>query len=183
MASGFKINKSEIAKMQRELQREFNKRPITIPVRAERPRTTRPFFAQSMDAEPEATNIYNGPVFNGDMTGARIAFGNSGDVSQGDSTTEQVTPGFEALAELLTKLIPQLPAFGLEEDEAVEAATVATEILAEIVEEEPDAGVVRRGLRSLKGILAPVAIKSADGAGDGASELARDFVSGLNLPF
>jgi hypothetical protein len=93
-----------------------------------------------------------------------------------------VAPGFEALAELLTQLIRDLPAIHLPEDEAVDATTAATELLGELVQEAPDPGVIRRGLQSIKGVLASVALTAVAGAEAGAGDLARHYVNSLHLP-
>lgn len=40
MSSGFKINKQGIARMMRDIQREMDKHPVTVPVKAQTPEIT-----------------------------------------------------------------------------------------------------------------------------------------------
>ena len=56
------INRAGIAQMMREIQREFDKHPIKVPVDSDRLSTG-------------TTTIFNGPVIHGDANGAQLAWG------------------------------------------------------------------------------------------------------------
>lgn len=130
------------------------------------------FAANSGKSGTATTNHYNGPVFQGDMSRAQIAWNNR-DVTQSRSSVEQVTPGFEALAEAVTRTLAQLPLIGLPAEDAEDAAESANEILGEVVSPAPDRGRIRRSLAALRSYLQPVAAQAALGAGDGAHDLAK----------
>jgi hypothetical protein len=119
------------------------------------------FAANSARSGAGTTNNYSAPVFHGDMNGAQIAWGNH-DVTQSQTRLEQVAPGFEALAEAVTRTLAQLPQFGLPAEESEDASASANEILAEVVSSSPD-----------RGFLQPVAVQAALGAGDGSHDLAK----------
>ncbi|RIS06293.1 hypothetical protein [Mycobacteroides abscessus] len=148
MASGFKINKRGIEQMSRELEREFAKHPVRIPLKAD----------TSGVQLPAATTVnnYNGPVINVEGDHAQLAWNNH-DVTQARNNTEQIAPGYEELADLVTRLLASLPTFELDPADQTEAQDTGTAILREVVKAEPDKGIVRRGITMLKGLLAPVA--------------------------
>ena len=79
------INRAGIAQMMREIQREFDKHPVKVPVESDRLSTG-------------TTTIFNGPVLHGDANGAQLAWGNE-TVTQ--HREEQVAPGYEILAQAL----------------------------------------------------------------------------------
>jgi hypothetical protein len=60
------INKQEIARMTREIQREFDKYSIRVPVQVDSPVPPGGFATGS-------TTIFNGPVIHGDANGAKPA--------------------------------------------------------------------------------------------------------------
>ena len=130
------------------------------------------FAANSGRSPAGTTNNYTGPVFHGDLNGAQIAWDKL-DVTQVQKLTEQVTPGFESLAEAVTRILSQLPRFGLPTEDSEDASASAKEILAEVVSPWPDRGRIRRALAALRGFLQPVAAQAALGAGEGSHELAR----------
>ncbi|MEV0412879.1 hypothetical protein AB0I68_19275 [Streptomyces sp. NPDC050448] len=130
------------------------------------------FAANSGRSSAGTTNNYNGPVFQGDMNGAQIAWNNH-NVTQIQKTVEQVAPGFEQLAEAVTRMLAQLPQFGLPVEDAEDASASANEILVEVVSPSPDRGRIRRSPAALRGILQPVAAQAALGAGEGSRDLAK----------
>lgn len=163
----FKLNKQGIANMKREIQREFDKSPIRVPIHAERP-----------NDEPQTeTTVYNGPVIHvhGDRT--QIAWNNA--VASQSQATEEVAPGFETLAETLVNVLKRLPDVPLETTDRETAEAATREVLQEITKERPDRGVVRRGVAALKGIVAPVALGTQAGISDEAREFARALVEQL----
>ncbi len=168
------INRQAIAKMMRDMQREFDKHPIRVPVEADGPAlSTSTTFGHT---------VYNGPVFHGDANGAQLAWGNQ-TVKQSQNQTQQIAPGFEAIATAVVRTLEQLPAVGLAAQDQRDAEGAAREILTEVTQSEPDRGKIRRALTALKGFLAPVAIGLAAGAGKGAQEWARTAIDQLGTPF
>jgi len=162
------INKAAIAKMMRDIQREFDKHPINVAVQAD----------GSLPAG--STTIYNGPVIHGDANGAQLAWGND-TVTQ--HRQEQVAPGYEVLAQALVSTLQQLPAAGLPAADQEDAEAAAREALHALTQGEPDRGVVRRGVAALKGHLALLATGMVVGAEQGAQEWAKTAVQHLQLPF
>jgi hypothetical protein len=132
-----------------------------------------------------AATTYNnhvGPVFHGSVDGAQLAWNNQ-TVTQIRNETQQVAPGFEAIAEAVADTLRQLLAIGLPEEDQQDAEAVANEVLAEVVRDEPNRGRIRRAVATLRGYLAPVAAGAALGAGEGAQELARNAIEHLGSSF
>lgn len=92
MAKGVSINKQAIAKIQRDLQREFDKHPIHVPVNANTP-------AGFGHVLPTTVNHYHAPVVTVHGDHAQVAWGD-GSITQGQGDVSQVTEGYEALAQL-----------------------------------------------------------------------------------
>lgn len=90
MASGFKINKQGILQFTRELEREFAKHPVRVPVEAD-PHGLKPALT---------VNNYNGPVVTVTGDHAQLAWDNSGTATQAQSRVEEIAPGYEDLAAL-----------------------------------------------------------------------------------
>ena len=130
------------------------------------------FAANSGRSSTGATYNYNGPVFHGDVNGAQISWNNR-NVTQSQNRLEQVAPGFESLAEAVTRTLAQLPQFGLAAEDAEDASASADEILLEVVSPAPDRGKIRRSLAALRGFITPVANQAALGAGEGSHALAK----------
>jgi hypothetical protein len=168
------INRQAIAKMMRDIQREFDKHPIRVPVETDGP-------ALPTGATYGST-VYNGPVFHGDANGAQLAWGNQ-TVNQIQNRSQQIAPGFEAIAQAVVRTLERLPAVGLTEQDQQDAEDAAREILTEVTEPEPDRGKVRRALSALKGLLAPVAVGLTAGTAEGAQEWAKTAIEQLGTPF
>lgn len=136
VSSGFKINKRAIRDMTRDLEKEFAKNPIRIPIEAD-----------PSGALPPSTTVnnYNGPVVTVNGGHAQVAWGNDS-VSQVQDRAEQIAPGYEELARIVTDLLASLDTFSLGEDENAVARENAEVLLAEIVKAEPDKSVLRRGI-------------------------------------
>ena len=62
------INKQAIAKMMREMQREFDRHPIRLPLETEGP--------VARDGTTTGKTVYNGPVIYGSADGAQLAWSN-----------------------------------------------------------------------------------------------------------
>lgn len=129
-----------------------------------------------------STVNYNGPVIQGDANGARLAWGNQ-DVDQSQTDTQQIAPGFEPIAQAVTKTLEQLSMAGLSERDQEDAEEAAKEVLTEVTQPEPNQGKIRRALAALKHLLAPVTAGAAAGAGAGAQQWARTAIEHLQLPF
>ncbi|MEV1114941.1 hypothetical protein AB0I91_07720 [Actinosynnema sp. NPDC049800] len=152
------------------LQREFDKRPIRIAVEADMPELPQVGGA--------TVNNYNGPVFNGDVTGAQIAWNND-TVTQNQQHTSTVAPGYEELAKFVTDLMRQLPQLGLDEQDLADAEAAGNDLLTEVTQPEPEKGRVRRAIIALRGVLAPVATGAVTGLAAGAQDFAQTAITGL----
>lgn len=165
--SGFKINKQAIERMTREIQREFDKHPISVPVQAHSP-----------ELQERGTTVYNGPVVNVHGDRAQISWGNR-DVYQGRTEQQEIAPGFEAITQALVSTLGHLAEVGLDEEERSTAEQAANEVLGEVTKGHPDSGVVKRGVAVVKGILAPLALGVRAGVSDSAREWAKTAVEQL----
>ena len=124
----------------------------------------------------------NGPVIYVYGERAQLAWDNQSVVqTQGDS--QQIAPGFEAIAQAVVSTLRQLPGKGLSVEDGRAAEDAAQLVLGEVVRENPDPGVVRRGVAMLKGLLSPVALGMTSGAAGGAEEWARTAIEQLGNPF
>lgn len=113
---------------------------------------------------------YHGPVIHGD--GAQVAYNNR-DVTQTQTTVQQVAPGFENVAQAVADVLAWLPAADLGEQDRADAEQAGYEVLSESVQAEPDLGKAKRALMALKGLLAPIAIRMMTGAAAGAGTEAQ----------
>lgn len=168
------INKQGIREFTRDLQREFDKNQIRIPIEVDNG------GLPSGDRFGNAT-IYNGPVFHGDINGnAQIAWANENVVQ---NQTQDVTRGFEDVARVVTKIVRQLP-IGLGDDDLQVAHEAGENVLAEVVRPEPDRSKIRRALATIKGVLAPVGSGMVAGVEEGVQEFATAAFTELqNLVF
>lgn len=165
------INKRGIRKMTRDLQKEFDRNPIRVPIEAD-PK-------KSVPRGGGTTVHYNGPVTvvnAGDH--AQIAWGNA-HVAQGQETVEQIAPGYEDLANVLATLLQESAVLGLAEDDRAALDAEATSLLHEVTKDEPDKGLLRRGVTIVKGILAPVVAGIQQGASAEAVDLTRTVIEQL----
>jgi hypothetical protein len=169
------INKQEIARMMREIQREFDQHSIRVPVQADSD-------ISPINRNQGNTNIYNGPVIHGDANGAQLAWANR-EVHQAQARTEQIAPGYEALAQTVVKILEQLAFSGLPDDEQADVELAANEVLAEITRAEPDRGKVHRALSVVKGGLAPVAMGLVKGTASGLEQWAGTAIEQLGKHF
>lgn len=176
VGKGFEINKQAIRKMTRDLQREFDKNPIRVPVETD---------TSSIGFQPAAAvNNYHGPVVTLNGDNVQIAWDND-TVDQTQNRVEQLAPGYEQLAHLVTDLLANLSNFELSEGDAADAQESAETVLGEVVKEQPDQGVVQRGVNMLKGRFSPTATGAAAGVSVESAEAARTLIEafGASLPF
>lgn len=168
------IDRRAIAQYMKLMQEEFDKHPIRIPVTAD---------PAAPGAPTPQTTIYNGPVFHGDANGAQLAWGNQA-VNQNQQRTEQIAPGFEAIAAAVAEALKGLPAVGLPEEDEQDATAAANEVLAEVTQSNPDRGKIRAALARVRGYLAPIAMAGATGATEGVHDWAKTAVEQLaTIPF
>jgi hypothetical protein len=175
-----RINKRGIQQLMNEIQREFDKHPIRVPVVAESPVADE--IVQAYGPPPSGTAVYQGPVIIGNADGAQLAWGNNTVQQTAVNRTEEVAPGFEAIAAAVALTLGQLPAAGLDEEDEADAKAVADEILVEVTQPQPDRGKIRRAITALKGFLAPIATGLARGGGQGAQEWAKTAIEQLGSP-
>lgn len=132
-----------------------------------------------------STATYNGPVFQGDVDGAQLAWNNQ-TVNQTHNQVQQVAHGYEDLAKAMAELFPLVAAMNLPADAQEDVDAASNEILAEIVRDEPQPGPIRRSLTILRNWFTPIATAGAAGVGsavsDGAQEAARHAIE-LIMPF
>ena len=176
MAGGFKINKQAIRKMSREIEREFAKHPVWVPLEVDPGRVSLP---------PATTvNNYHGPVVTVNGDHAQIAWANR-DVQQAQNRVEQIAPGYERLAQLVTDLLANLPTFALDESDEVELRSSVDTVLSEVVKPEPDQKIIKRAVTMIKGLLAPIGAGVSQAATDETAEATRTVIDALGtvLPF
>ncbi|MFN3006620.1 hypothetical protein [Mycolicibacterium wolinskyi] len=170
MASGFKINKQGIRQMTREIEREFAKNPVRVPLQAD---------TSGVRLPPATTvNNYNGPVVTVTGDHAQLAWNNQ-DVTQTRASTEQVAPGYEELADLVTRLLASTHRFSLEAEDEVELRANSDAVLREVVKTNPDGSFVRRGVTMLKGLLAPIASGISKAVTEESASVAQQMIESL----
>lgn len=170
MASGFKINKDAIRKMSREIEREFARNPVHVPLHVD----------PSDAVLPSATTVnnYNGPVVTVVGNRAQLAWENER-VTQTQRSVEEIATGYEALAQIVTDLLANLPKFALEEGDETLVRESADAILAEVVKPEPDESILRRATTMLKGIVAPIAAGLNKAMTEETTEAARGVIDAI----
>ncbi|MFD8972236.1 MULTISPECIES: hypothetical protein [Streptomyces] len=132
-------------------------------------------------SDPQNVTSHDGPVFNAGVSHTQLAWNNETVTQNQQSNGGPVAPGYEALAELVTRLLGQLPEQGLAERDREDAEVAAQEVLAEITRTDaaPEEGRLRRALAGLRGALAPVATGVVAGTAVGAQEWALAAIAGL----
>jgi hypothetical protein len=165
------IYRREIARMTREIQREFDRHPSRVPVRADGP---------EFPPGARRTTIYNGPVIYGNADGAPGATRRSARPATGVSRSR---PDSKRLRRPVVSTLEQLPVAGLSIEDQRDADGAARQVLAEVVQPDPDRRKIRRALSAMKGLLAPLATGLVEGAGDGAHEWAKTAIERLGAPF
>ncbi|MFI7434259.1 AbiTii domain-containing protein [Micromonospora haikouensis] len=167
------LDKREIARMMRDIQKEFDKHPIRVPIE------TDPGDALDAGPVPTSTTIYNGPVFHGDANGSQLAWNNSGEINQQQTKGDQVVPGFEPLAQAVALVMQGLAKVELADDDRHDAEEAAAEIVTEVTTEQPNTGKIRRAVKVLKGALAPIAAGLTAATSAEVQEWARTAIDQL----
>ncbi|MFG2962746.1 hypothetical protein ACGFZS_05600 [Streptomyces sp. NPDC048288] len=98
-----------------------------------------------------------------------------------DQFVQRVTPGFEALAEAVADAVRHLVTADVPDGVREDASDAAATVCAEVARDEPDRGILRRALATLRGHLAPIAISTvAAGATAGGEETAHALIERLS---
>jgi hypothetical protein len=166
MASGFQINTSAIRKMAEEIQQEFDRNRIRIPVHAENP------------VLRVAGDTYNGPVINIQGDNAQVAWGNR-DVEQSNTIAPRadIAAGFEPLSQAVVRILQEIRMSGLEPDDIAAVEEAGKEILDEVTKDQPEQGRIKRSVTYIKGLLAPLVTRIAEAAAEGAGEGVHDWAT------
>lgn len=165
--------------LQRDFEREAKRNPIRIPIEPESIPQARNVSSErtSPDLPLVQNNTYNGPVVHGDGASIQFASKISGDVNQNQE--EQVADGFEQVAEVIGKVIVNLPQLGLKGDEAEELSEAANTVLRETTTEAPDRSVISRGINQIKGLLSAVALGVKEALTDSSKETSLELIKEL----
>lgn len=165
MTGSFKINPSAIKKMTREIQREFDKNPIQVPVNADNPAF-------------RSGDVYNGPIINVQGDNAQLAWDNR-DVQQSNTVNApaDIAAGFEPLSEAVVRILKEVHASGLDADDIAAVEEAGKEILDEVTKKEPEQGRIKRAVTYMKGLLAPLVTRVAESAAEGAGEGIHDWAT------
>lgn len=164
--SGTGIDRAAIARFMNDLQNEFNRHPIQVPVNADQPELSR------------GATIYNGPVIFGDANGAQLAW-NSHSVSQSGKDSQPIAPGMEPIAEAVIAVLQRLSEIDLAADDEALANEAGDSVLAAVTQPTPDLGTIRRGLTLLKGSLSHLAIAAQAGVDAEVAEWAQHTIAHL----
>ena len=153
---GFTINKKVIQRMTRELEKEFSKNPIKIPVCASR-------LGLSQDemniGEQRPVGVVNNFTINA-APHSQLAV-NAHEIHQ-----EMNLSGSDEKIEAMKKLLTEI-------SETVSKAS------AEIGKQHPDKERLKDFIRLMKRILAPLALSSLSGASTAVNDIAEQWVRQL----
>lgn len=161
---GFKINKRGIREMSKELEREFAKHPITIPVQAE--------------GSPRPISVVNhhAPVIYGGVSNSSMVWGNG---QANLSQNSQTGAGQEDLVSALERILKQMPRDQLPAEDVEDLEAASSQVLEEVRSSQPEQAHAKRGLRTMLRILNPIAQGLQAGASEGAQSWARDAIQSL----
>lgn len=104
---------------------------------------------------------------------------NSGDVAQSQAAFATVTPGFEALAELLGAVLATAASFNLPPEDEADVREVVGHVLTETTREAPYRALIRRSVTFVKGALTAILAGVSAGITDETAELARKTIDAL----
>lgn len=171
MAKGLSINKRAIAKMQKDIQREFDKRPVEVPIKAD------PTTGSGASQQP-TVNHYHAPVVTVNGGQAQVAWGD-GTINQQQENVRQVADGYQDLARIVADILAKLDNLPLTDEDNQYARENAEALMGEVVKADPDKGVVRRGVILLKGLLASITTGANQAVTAESAEFAREAIEGL----
>jgi hypothetical protein len=176
--SGFKINREGIRRMSKEIEREFAKHPIRVPIEAEPQGPAWPL--------PSATTVnnYHGPVVTVNGDGTQLAW-SSGSVQQSHEAIEQVAPGYEDLAQIITDLLANVTRLPLSDADLGELRSNADAVLQQVTTDKPDRSIVGRAVTMIRGLLVSAAEGIGDSVSDESAEMASEVIDAIGraMPF
>lgn len=130
MSSVFKPNNAALRKMERELQRSFNKFNITVPVRIEQPEIPHDWVADTSLAA-------NSTIINaGDNSQITV---NSQNVQQPQTIVSELD-SFGDLRMVMQEILCKLSDLELTDEDSQELKESAEEVIAELDSDTPDTG-------------------------------------------
>ena len=168
------INKQAIAKLTRDIQKEFDKHPIRVPVEAD-PHVHPTGYPA---ASTTVTNNF-GVIFHAGAEGAQVALNNSGQINQQQNYGDQVASGFEPLAQAVALVMEGLAKVQLTDDDRRDAEEAAAEVVTEVTTDHPNSSKIRRAVNVLKGVLAPIGAGLATATNAEVQEWARTAIDQL----
>lgn len=130
-----------------------------------------------MNSGREGEITSTGPIIHGGG-GGQMAWGNKVSIQQQFTSVSSTSEAVD-IATVVSAVLDRLGALGLPEEELSDAVVEGRAVLAEVVKEEPDRRVVRRGINYLKGVVAAIATGAVTGANQGAAEISQQIVSDL----
>jgi hypothetical protein len=164
------VDKRGIERLMSQIQREFDKHPIRVPIEAEADLPT-----------PGGTH-YHAPVVVVHGDNAQVAWDNE-TVTQTQNSGDQIAPGFELIATAVANALQALPALGLSESDSQQVDETAREMLAEVTKAEPDRRFVQRSVNALKGLVSSAALGVQQGATEESKALAIQLFDQLGQSF
>lgn len=169
MSSVFKPNNAALRKMERELQRSFNKFNITVPVRIEQPEIPHDWVADTSLAA-------NSTIINaGDNSQITV---NSQNVQQSQTIVSELD-SFGDLRMVMQEILCKLSDLELTDEDSQELKESAEEVIAELDSDAPDTGKIRGFARLIKRILTPIATAAIAGAATGTGALVQQWIETL----
>lgn len=171
MAKGVSINKRAIAKLQKDIQREFDKRPVEVPINTD-------MATRSRAPQPSTVNHYHAPVVTVNGGQAQVAWGD-GTIKQQQQDVSQVAEGYQELARIIADILAKLDNLPLTEEDNQYTRENAEALLTEVVKAEPDKGVVRQGVTLVKGLLASITTGVNQAVTAQSADYARETIEAL----
>ena len=166
------IDKRAIARLMGDIQSEFDKHPIKVPIQADGGEVAMP-----------GTSHFHGPVIVIGQGGhAQVAWDNQ-TVTQTQNTGDDIAPGFEAIATAVAQAIQALPGLGLSEEDAEQVDATAREVLGEVTQPKPDRTRVKRGVTMLRGLLTPALVGASAGVSEETQALTVHLLEQLSQTF
>ncbi|MGV3104141.1 hypothetical protein [Rothia sp. 32237D007AR] len=178
MPANFKINKSAVEKLTRNLQCEFDKNPVSIPIQGYL-EVSGQDKSQKPDSAPTIVNNYHAPVVTNYGNRTQIAWG-SQNITQTSEHQENVATGFEEFAQGLEQVLTDIDTSPIAEEEKQKFKTIAEQTLQETAQPNPDVSILSVGIERLKGILAAAALGLHQGVTAEAQDIARSGLEALN---
>lgn len=166
---GFEIDEYGVKKAVEELQKEFDKHSVRIPVE------TDGAAPDSLPGTSVHQTIHHAPVIYNSGDGAQMAWNNDR-VTHTHNEHYDIASGFEELARTVATILDELPQTDLSEQERQETEQSARDVLTEITQPAPEHGKVRKAVRALQGCLTPLLVGGTQAA---AQQWAQQLTAAL----